>query len=76
MLGQDQGEQERGWNPSDEHTPMEKVMKSSVLALASSDEHTLMNETIVGRWWNGPASCVMTTFASGIQKIRKGVCEK
>ena len=74
-VGVREGEQERGWNPLHDHTPMEevsagaassvmttsasgiqeiksgvceKVVKSSVLALASSDDHTRMEETIAG----------------------------
>ena len=39
-VGVNEGEQERGWNPSGDHTPMEKVAKYSVLTPASSDEHT------------------------------------
>ena len=33
-----------------------------------------MEEVSVGRWANGAASSVMTTSASGMQEIRKGVC--
>ena len=45
-----EGEQERDWNPSDDHTPMEKVVKYSVMALASADKQTFVNGTIFGAW--------------------------
>ena len=53
----------------------EKVVRSSVLSLASSDDHTLMKGTIVGERENGAASSDVTTIASGTREI-KGVCEE
>ena len=53
----------------------EEVVKSSFLTLASSDEHTLMKETIVGRWWNGPASSEVRTFAS-VEHTRSVKCRQ
>ena len=35
-----------------------------------------MNAATAGRWRNCAASSVMTTSASGIQEIKKAVCEK
>ena len=39
------------------------------------DDLTPMEEVSAGRWGIGAASSIMTPSASGIQKIRQGVCE-
>ena len=54
---------------------MRKDVKYSDLALASSDEHTLRNETN-GGWENCAASSVMTKSENGIQEIMRVICEQ
>ena len=62
-FGVKEGEQERGWSPRDDHSPMEKDGKYSGLAPASADERTLRKETIVGEERSDDAASSVLTMS-------------
>ena len=70
------GEQERGWNPKNDHAPMEKRCERLSAGVCIIRLAHIRERNDCWEWWHFLASSVMTTSVSGLQEIKIAISEK